>query len=63
MEGSHNIEENEHYNIDKYCFFMFDKNINVSSTEIRDKIKNNKSVKYLLVPEVEDYIEEKGLYL
>ncbi len=35
---------------------------NVSSTEIRSRIKNNKSIKYLVNEDVEKYIKKKGLY-
>lgn len=36
--------------------------IEISSTDIRDRIKNNKSIKYLVTNEVEEYIKQKGLY-
>lgn len=36
--------------------------IDVSSTDIRDRIKNNKSIKYLVTDDVEEYIKQKGLY-
>lgn len=34
----------------------------ISSSEIRQRIKNNKSIKYLLPKKVEDYIKDNGLY-
>lgn len=34
----------------------------VSATEIRDRVRNNESIAYLVPPEVEKYIFEKGLY-
>ena len=37
--------------------------IKISSTDIRDRIKSNKSIKYLVSDEVEGYIKQKGLYL
>ncbi len=37
--------------------------IKISSTDIRDRIKSNKSIKYLVTNEVEGYIKQKGLYL
>lgn len=36
--------------------------IAISSTEIRDRIRNGKSFKYLLPPSVSDFIIEKNLY-
>lgn len=36
--------------------------IKISSTDIRERIKNDKSIKYLVTNEVEGYIKQKGLY-
>lgn len=36
--------------------------IEISSTDIRDRIRSNKSIKYLVTNEVEIYIKQKGLY-
>ncbi|MDR3047311.1 MAG: nicotinate-nucleotide adenylyltransferase [Bacteroidales bacterium] len=36
--------------------------IELSSTQIRDSIKNKKSVKYMLLPKIERYINEMGFY-
>ncbi len=36
--------------------------IGISSSMIRDNIKNNKTIKYLVPVKVEDYIKKKGLY-
>lgn len=46
------------------CKFILVKipDIEISSTDIRDRIKNNKSIKYLVTDEVEKYIKQKGLY-
>ncbi len=43
--------------------YYFDRRrIDVSSTEIRERIKTNRSIKYLVLPEVEEYIFNKKLY-
>lgn len=36
--------------------------IQISSTDIRERLKNNKGIKYLVTNEVEEYIIQKGLY-
>ncbi|WAM30711.1 nicotinate-nucleotide adenylyltransferase [Caldicellulosiruptor naganoensis] len=36
--------------------------IDISSTEIRRLVKENKSIKYMVHPKVEEYIIRKGLY-
>ncbi len=36
--------------------------IDISSTQIRDLLYQNKSVKYQILPEVEDYIKKNNLY-
>lgn len=36
--------------------------IQISSSDIRSRIKNNESIKYLVRDEVEGYINQKGLY-
>ncbi len=43
-------------------YFFSSRRIDISSTEIRDRISNNKSIKYLVIPEVEEYIVKKSLY-
>ena len=43
--------------------FYFDmRRIDISSTEIRNRIKEKKSIRYLVLPEVEEYIFYKKLY-
>ena len=37
--------------------------IDISSTEIRNRIINNENIHELVSPEMEDYIKEKGIYL
>lgn len=46
----------------KTVYYFDSRRIDVSSTEIRDRIRHGKSIKYLVLPEVEDYIFSKKLY-
>ena len=48
------------YNTD--IFFLNMPNIDISSTVIRDRIKSDKSINYLVPKEVLNYIKEKNLY-
>jgi len=45
------------------CIILPFEPFEISSTEIRNKLKNGESVKGLLTPEAEKYIREKGLYM
>lgn len=44
-------------------FYLLDRKIDISSTEIRDRVKNKKLVSQFLKVEVEKYIINKKLYL
>lgn len=44
-------------------FYISGPQIEISSTMIRDNIKNNKSIKYLVPKEVEEYIKTHKLYI
>jgi nicotinate-nucleotide adenylyltransferase len=37
--------------------------LDISATFIRDCVKNNKSIRYMVTPEVENFIQQKNFYL
>ncbi len=45
-----------------FVYFYDCRKIDVSSTEIRYRVKENKSIKYLVLKEVEEYILKNNLY-
>jgi len=58
-----NIQKDNKLNTSETTVYYFDsRRIDVSSTEIRNRIINKKSIKYLVLKEVEDYINKKKLY-
>ena len=50
------------YNIDKDSYYILTRQIDISSSEIRNLIKENEDFSYLLSESVYKYIIEKGLY-
>ena len=44
-------------------YFYKSRQLEISSTEIRSRVKKSQSIKYLVLPEVEEYIYKKGLYI
>jgi len=55
VDNSLNLSETKVY-------FFKSRQLEISSTEIRNRVKTGKSIKYLVLPEVEEYIYAKGLY-
>jgi nicotinate-nucleotide adenylyltransferase len=45
-----------------YVYFFDRRRLDISSTEIRRRVKESRSIKYLVLPEVEEYIFYKKLY-
>lgn len=59
--GRNRIKKDELPSILNKAFFIeFD--VNISSTEIRERVKAGKSIKYLVPNEIEMYIKNKNLY-
>lgn len=50
----------EPYKVNVYLFKG--RRLDISATEIRNRIKEGKSITYLVLPEVENYIKENNLY-
>lgn len=46
----------------KDIFWLDSPNLEISSTHIRDLVRSNKSIKYLVTPECEDYIIKHNLF-
>ncbi|MDT8443770.1 MAG: nicotinate-nucleotide adenylyltransferase [Desulfuromonadales bacterium] len=42
--------------------FLKETNLNISSTKIRNMLRNGQSIRHLVAPAVADYIQEHGLY-
>lgn len=58
MDKSRYLENKYNMKIDIVNSPVFE----ISSSDIRQRIKNGKSIKYLLTKKVEDYIRDHGLY-
>lgn len=69
--GRPGLEEEEIYNEIKNLKDRYNANIkyikiplvDISSTSIRERVRNHKSIKYLVTDEIEDYIKKNNLYL
>ena len=62
------VRENDNVNLDysktkgyNFCFAKMNF-IDISSTDLRNRVKNQKSIKNLVTREVEEYIDKNGLY-
>jgi len=55
------VDNNLNLNETRVYFFK-SRQLEISSTEIRNRVKIGESIKYLVLPEVEEYIYAKGLY-
>lgn len=66
-EGSYEkIKEKADFLKQKYgakIHLLPERNIDISSTEIRNRLKEGRSVNYMLPDKVFEYIKEKGIYL
>lgn len=50
--------------LDRNIFRLYTgRRLEISSTEIRNRVRNRKDIKYMVPEEVEAYIKKKGLYL
>ena len=53
-----------HVHAEKQPIFVFDVTpLEISSTQIRESVKNRRSITPLVPEKVEDFIKTKGLYL
>ncbi len=48
--------------VNEDIFFLRVRRVDISATEIRERIKKGKSIRYLVPDKVLEYIEERGLY-
>ena len=59
---SKNIENLEPDNFDEKFIFVDNPTIEVNSTEIRDRVRKNMSIDFLVRPKTKEYIVKKKLY-
>ncbi|WP_456399429.1 nicotinate (nicotinamide) nucleotide adenylyltransferase [Persephonella sp.] len=63
LKFNKNLSEISNLNDNEPKIYFFDsRRLDISSTEIRNRVSTNKSIKYLVLPEVENYIFKKRLY-
>lgn len=57
-----NISDVDKYKMAKEILIANNPNIELSSSNIRDRIKNGKSVRYMIPERIQEYIRNRGLY-